>query len=96
MSAEDAASTKPSAVEEKEPDKPQTYHPSVVTIKDASMSCQVGRGKNARYFKIGRLKQAGVRFGNQTEEGPGGKQILIEDPDGNPIELHEYPPPKAP
>lgn len=46
--------------------------------------------------EIGRLEQAGVRFRNQTEEGPGGKQILIEDPDGNPIELHEYPPPKAP
>jgi glyoxylase I family protein len=41
--------------------------------------------------QIATLKQAGVRFRNQTETGPGGKQILIEDPDGNPIELHEYP-----
>jgi glyoxylase I family protein len=46
--------------------------------------------------EIGRLERAGVRFRNQTEEGPGGKQILIEDPDGNPIELHELPRPKAP
>ena len=30
-----------------------------------------------------------VRFRNQVEVGPGGKQIQIEDPDGNPIELHE-------
>jgi glyoxylase I family protein len=38
---------------------------------------------------IDRLKLAGVRFRNEVEVGPGGKQILIEDPDGNPIELHE-------
>ena len=37
------------------------------------------------------LEKAGVRFRNQVESGPGGKQILIEDPDGNPIELHEPP-----
>lgn len=37
------------------------------------------------------LEKAGVRFRNQVEAGPGGKQILIEDPDGNPIELHEAP-----
>ena len=37
------------------------------------------------------LEGAGVRFRNRVEVGPGGKQILIEDPDGNPIELHEAP-----
>ncbi|MGE0870060.1 MAG: VOC family protein [Kofleriaceae bacterium] len=37
------------------------------------------------------LDRAGARFRNQVETGPGGKQILIEDPDGNPIELHEPP-----
>jgi glyoxylase I family protein len=35
------------------------------------------------------LKNRGVRFRNETEKGPGGKQIQIEDPDGNPIELFE-------
>src|SRR5262245_2572300 len=35
------------------------------------------------------LKAAGVRFRNEMEVGPGGKQIQIEDPDGNPIELFE-------
>ena len=35
------------------------------------------------------LKKAGVRFRNEMETGPGGKQIQIEDPDGNPIELFE-------
>ena len=35
------------------------------------------------------LKTSGVRFRNETEVGPGGSQILIEDPDGNPIELFE-------
>ena len=41
--------------------------------------------------QIASLEEAGGRFRNQTESGPGGKQVLIEDPDGNPIELHEYP-----
>ena len=35
------------------------------------------------------LKNAGVHFRNDMETGPGGKQIQIEDPDGNPIELFE-------
>jgi glyoxylase I family protein len=38
---------------------------------------------------IERFKRAGVRFRNQMEVGPGGKQIQVEDPDGNPIELFE-------
>src|SRR5262245_16754839 len=38
---------------------------------------------------IDSLKQAGLRFRNEMETGPGGKQIQIEDPDGNPIELFE-------
>jgi glyoxylase I family protein len=37
------------------------------------------------------LEKAGARFRNQVEVGPGGKQIQIDDPDGNPIELHEAP-----
>jgi glyoxylase I family protein len=35
------------------------------------------------------LKKAGLRFRNEMEIGPAGKQIQIEDPDGNPIELFE-------
>jgi glyoxylase I family protein len=35
------------------------------------------------------LKEAGIRFRNAMETGPGGRQIQIEDPDGNPIELFE-------
>ena len=38
---------------------------------------------------IDALKKAGVTFRNQMESGPGGRQIQIEDPDGNPIELFE-------
>jgi hypothetical protein len=38
----------------------------------------------------------GRRARKQVEEGPGGKQISIEDPDSNPIELHEYPRPQSP
>jgi glyoxylase I family protein len=42
--------------------------------------------------QIGKLKAAEARLRNAVEEGPGGKQIQIDDPDGNPIELHEAPP----
>ena len=35
------------------------------------------------------LKKSGLHFRNEMEEGPGGKQIQLEDPDGNPIELFE-------
>jgi glyoxylase I family protein len=38
---------------------------------------------------IAALTKAGVRFRNDMETGPGGRQIQIEDPDGNPIELFE-------
>ena len=38
---------------------------------------------------IDALKKAGLHFRNEMETGPGGRQIQIENPDGNPIELFE-------
>jgi len=38
---------------------------------------------------IDQLQKIGAPFRNQMEVGPGGRQIQIEDPDGNPIELFE-------
>ena len=35
------------------------------------------------------LKKAGLDFRNNMETGPGGRQIQVEDPDGNPVELFE-------
>jgi len=35
------------------------------------------------------LQKAGLQFRNQMESGPGGKQIQLQDPDGNPLELFE-------
>ena len=35
------------------------------------------------------LKKDGLHFRNEMETGPGGKQIQVEDPDGNAIELFE-------
>jgi glyoxylase I family protein len=35
------------------------------------------------------LKQARVKFRNSMQVGPGGRQVQVEDPDGNPIELFE-------
>ena len=39
--------------------------------------------------RIEGLKKKGLHFRNQMEVGPGGRQILLEDVDGNPIELFE-------
>lgn len=39
--------------------------------------------------RIETLKKTGLRLRNEMEVGPGGKQIQMEDPDGNPIELFE-------
>jgi glyoxylase I family protein len=39
--------------------------------------------------RIASLKTAGLSFRNEMEVGPGGRQILLLDPDGNPIELFE-------
>jgi len=38
---------------------------------------------------IAELEKAGLHFRNAMETGPGGRQIQIADPDGNPIELFE-------
>ena len=39
--------------------------------------------------RIDALRKAGLHFRNEMETGPGGRQVQIEDPDGNPIELFE-------
>jgi catechol 2,3-dioxygenase-like lactoylglutathione lyase family enzyme len=38
---------------------------------------------------VSKLKESGVTFRNEMIDGVGGKQVLIEDPSGNPIELFE-------
>lgn len=38
---------------------------------------------------IAAFKKAGLQFRNEMEAGPGGKQVQLFDPDGNPIELFE-------
>jgi len=39
--------------------------------------------------RIADLKKQGVHFRNEMQVGPGGRQIQVEDPDGNPIELFQ-------
>jgi catechol 2,3-dioxygenase-like lactoylglutathione lyase family enzyme len=39
--------------------------------------------------EVARLKAAGLRFRNDIVVGPGGSQILFDDPSGNPIELFQ-------
>ncbi len=39
--------------------------------------------------EVDRLRKAGARFRNEIVTGVGGKQILVDDPSGNPVELFE-------
>jgi catechol 2,3-dioxygenase-like lactoylglutathione lyase family enzyme len=39
--------------------------------------------------EVGRLRDAGARFRNDIIEGPGGRQILLQDPSGNVVELFQ-------
>jgi catechol 2,3-dioxygenase-like lactoylglutathione lyase family enzyme len=39
--------------------------------------------------EVERLRAEGVRFRNEIVTGPGGRQILVDDPSGNPIELFQ-------
>jgi catechol 2,3-dioxygenase-like lactoylglutathione lyase family enzyme len=40
--------------------------------------------------EVARLRAAGVPFRNDIIEGPGGKQVLLEDPSGNFVELYQW------
>ena len=40
--------------------------------------------------EVARLRAAGASFRNDIIEGPGGKQVLVQDPSGNFIELFQY------
>jgi catechol 2,3-dioxygenase-like lactoylglutathione lyase family enzyme len=44
---------------------------------------------------VARLRKAGARFRNDIVTGVGGKQVLVEDPSGNPIELFQPMVPEA-
>jgi catechol 2,3-dioxygenase-like lactoylglutathione lyase family enzyme len=39
--------------------------------------------------EVDRLRAAGLQFRNEIVTGPGGSQILIDDPSGNPLELFQ-------
>jgi catechol 2,3-dioxygenase-like lactoylglutathione lyase family enzyme len=39
--------------------------------------------------EVARLRDAGARFRNDVIEGPGGRQILLQDPSGNVVELFQ-------
>jgi catechol 2,3-dioxygenase-like lactoylglutathione lyase family enzyme len=39
--------------------------------------------------EVARLRDAGARFRNDVIEGPGGKQVLVQDPSGNVVELFQ-------
>ena len=44
---------------------------------------------------VGRLRAAGVHFRNDVVTGVGGKQLIVDDPSGNPVELFQPTVPEA-
>lgn len=56
--------------------EPGGWNRLVVTVDDLDGTVQ-------------RLRDGGVPFRNEVVEGPGGRQILVEDPSGNVVELFE-------
>jgi predicted enzyme related to lactoylglutathione lyase len=38
---------------------------------------------------VARLRESGATFRNEVISGPGGRQTLVDDPDGNPIEIFQ-------
>lgn len=43
---------------------------------------------------VAELRKSGTTFRNEVEVGPGGSQIILDDPEGNPVELHQPPSPR--
>ena len=41
------------------------------------------------HAEVARLREAGLPFRNDVLKGPGGQQVLLEDPSGNPVELFQ-------
>jgi catechol 2,3-dioxygenase-like lactoylglutathione lyase family enzyme len=39
--------------------------------------------------EVERLHGAGIRFRNEIVSGPGGRQVLVDDPSGNPVEIFQ-------
>ena len=59
----------------------------VVRPSALSCRCDTVRPSASSSPDVEQLGAAGLRFRNDTVSGPGGQQILLEDPAGNPIEL---------
>ena len=56
--------------------KPGGWNRLVIEVKDLASSMSA-------------LRETGARFRGDPVQGPGGRQVLVEDPSGNPVELFE-------
>lgn len=67
---------------------------AMISRDDLTLWLSGPQSSGARPMPDGRRQEPGgwnrgIRFRNEIEMGPGGKQIQIEDPDGNPVEIFE-------
>jgi hypothetical protein len=61
----------------------------IVCLGGALAAVAAGQEKTGTVQGVEAMKKTALRFRNEIEVGPGGKQIQLEDPDGNPVELFE-------
>ena len=64
-------------------------HSSLPTTGPAARERTERPEEDPLLVQVDRLRRAGLRFRNDIVRGPGGAQVLIEDPSGNPVELFQ-------
>ena len=66
-------------------------HHEVASVDESARAGGKGEGDAGARTNAepGTREDVGVVFRNEMEVGPGGRQVQIEDPDGNPVELFE-------
>jgi hypothetical protein len=73
-------------------DEPSAHSPCGPDEKTVNPRCAANRivlAAEGLACDIEKLQAVGAAFRSRSESGLGGQQIQIEDPDGNPIELHQ-------
>lgn len=69
----------------------EEYGPAMAILRHGGLDLWLAGPSSsaAKAMPDGRVKDAGAVFRNVIVKGPGGAQILVEDPSGNPIELFQ-------
>jgi catechol 2,3-dioxygenase-like lactoylglutathione lyase family enzyme len=67
----------------------ERWGPPFAMVKRDDLTLWVSGPGSSASGLVETLARAGARFRGDVTSGPGGKQVLLDDPSGNPIELFE-------